>query len=200
MGYEKVSSVATVKLSGVNKLTGKKNPTTLEGYYVRWEPRPNSFNPDKPQKFYVFLTSEGEVGVYGTAGIDFEMKKCKIGQMTKLVNTGKEKPSKLGQPTKIYEAYQDKANTITQEEIDLLNPESYLPSEEASATSAEQDDEEEDTLEGDTVSLDEITTPPAAFVNARPSTFPHKTAAKSTVTAAQVNSLLKNRTRSSTQA
>lgn len=116
MGYELLADVQTVVLGGTDK-NGKRNPTQLEGFFLRTESRPNRFNPGKPQNFYVFQTETGEVGVYGKAGLDREMKKAKIGAMTKVVNTGKKLDTGKGQPMTIFEVYQDKTNAIKVEEI-----------------------------------------------------------------------------------
>lgn len=119
MGYELLGDVKTVTLGGVNKTTGKKNPTELEGYYLRVEGRPNKFNKDKPQNFYVFQTKEGEVGLYGKAGLDREMKKAVAGRMTKVINTGKTVDTGMGNPMIVFQVMQDRSNTIN---VDEFNP------------------------------------------------------------------------------
>lgn len=111
MAYEVLDDVKAVKLGGVDKKTGKKNPTEIEGYYLRVEKRPNKFK-DEPQNFYIFQTAEGDVGVYATGGIQREMKKAVIGRMTKLINTGRTLDTGKGNPMTVYQAFQDKSNTI----------------------------------------------------------------------------------------
>lgn len=112
MAYEELGNITIVQLGGINKTTNKKNPTELEGYYLGAEPRPNKFNPAKPQNLYRFQTAQGEVGVFGKAGIDKVMKGAKIGTMTKLVNTGELLDTGKGLPMKVYKAFQDKHNFI----------------------------------------------------------------------------------------
>lgn len=112
MGYEKLSDVKPVALGGVDKKSGKRNPTELEGYYIRREEKPNKFNPGKPQSFYVFETKEGQVGLFGKAGIDREMKKASIGVMTKVIDTGKLLDTGKGNPMRVFEVFQDSANRI----------------------------------------------------------------------------------------
>lgn len=116
MAYEKLSDVKPVALGGVDKKTGHRNPTELEGYYIRREEKPNKFNPGKPQSFYVFETKDGQVGLFGKAGIDREMKKASIGVMTKVVDTGKTLDTGKGNPMRVFEVFQDSSNSISVEE------------------------------------------------------------------------------------
>lgn len=112
MAYQELGDVSIVVLGGTNKETGKKNPTELEGYFLRKEERPNRFNPVKPQAFYVFQTEDGEKGIFGKAGIDREMKKASVGVMTKVVDTGTILDTGKGNPMKVFKVYQDKSNAI----------------------------------------------------------------------------------------
>lgn len=112
MSYELLGEVTPVILGGTNRDTGKANPTELEGYFLRTETRPNKFNKDKPQNYYIFQTQDGERGLYGKAGLDKEMKKATPGAMTKVVNTGKTFDSGKGQPMIIFQVYQDRTNVV----------------------------------------------------------------------------------------
>lgn len=112
MAFKELGDVTPVVLGGVNKETGIKNPTQLEGYFIRKEERPNKFNPGKPQSFYVFQTKDGDRGLFGKAGIDREMKKASIGAMTKVVDTGTVLDTGKGNPMKVFKVYQDNENTI----------------------------------------------------------------------------------------
>lgn len=117
MAYEKLNDVKSITLGGVDKKSGKQNPTQLEGFYIRKEEKPNKFNPGKPQAFYVFETKEGPVGLFGKAGIDREMKKANLGVMTKVVDTGKLLDTGKGNPMRVFEVYQDSTNTIDPESV-----------------------------------------------------------------------------------
>lgn len=113
MAYEEFNDVPGVKLGGFNKKANKPNPTEIEGYYLRKETRPDRFNPESPQDFYVFLTSDGEKGVYGkSAGIKTAMKKAVVGVMTKLVATDETLDTGKGNPMKVFKIYGDRDNTI----------------------------------------------------------------------------------------
>lgn len=121
MAYEILDDIRPVVLGGVDKKTGKKNPTQLEGYYLRVESRPNKFNPDKPQNFYVFQTAEGQVGIYGKAGIDREMKKATLGVMTLVKDTGQVLDTGKGNPMKVFQIAQDKANVLDADSLAASN-------------------------------------------------------------------------------
>ncbi len=112
MAYEEIGSVDVVVLGGVDKTTGRKNPTELEGYLVEIQQRPNKFNPNQPQNFYVFQTQAGLKGVYAKAGINSVLKGAQLGAMTKLVATGETLDTGKGNPMKVFKGFQDKKNTI----------------------------------------------------------------------------------------
>lgn len=134
MAYEKLNDVKLVTLGGIDKKTGKKNPTEIEGYYLRKEEKPNKFNPGKPQAFYVFETKAGAVGIFGKASIDREMAKANIGVMTKVVDTGTTRDTGKGNPMRVFEVFQDSGNSI-----DVAD----LPAPEATDDEPEHDDEDE---------------------------------------------------------
>lgn len=144
MAYELLSDVETVVLGGKNKETGKKNPTSLEGYFLRVEHRPNKFNPKVPQNYYVFQTSTGDKGLFGKAGVDREMKKAILGAMTKVVNTEKTLDTGKGNPMIVFEVYQDKSNSIEVAEQDSTDtPPSVESAHEAVDDALDEDDDEE---------------------------------------------------------
>ncbi len=140
MGYELLGDVKTISLGGIDKTTGKKNPTEFEGYYLRTETRPNKFNPAKPQNLYVFKTSGGDVGLFGKAGIDREMKKARPGYMTKVINTEETLDVGKGNPMTLYEVYQDRSLSIN---VSEFNPSpTELSSEDDLVSEIEESDDE----------------------------------------------------------
>lgn len=162
MAYELLGDVETVVLGGLNKQTNKRNPTELEGYFLRVEQRPNKFNKDKPQNYYVFKTKTGDKGLYGKAGIDREMKKAKLGAMTKVVFTGEKLDLGKGNPMLVFKVYQDRTNAI---EVDETPTESSITSaaateEDTSTGWSDVDDEPtEEALFDDEGAEDEIAPP-----------------------------------------
>lgn len=143
MAYQELSDVTTVKLGGVNKQTGERNPTQIEGYYVRKETRPNKFNKEKPQNLYILQTQSGEVGIYGSAGVDREMKKATLGRMTKIVSTGQVLDTGNGNPMKVFKVYQDRTNSI---EVESSTPITESASLNSSYDDVDSDDEISDEI------------------------------------------------------
>lgn len=153
MAYEEIGSVPGVTLGGSDKKTGKKNPTKIEGYLLRIETRPNKFNPDKPQNFYVLRTEKGDVGVYGKAGIDREMRNSRIGRMTLIEDTGKVLDTGKGNPMKVFKAMQDPKNTI---EVTGEDAQAYQASDGADyQDDLQTDDVGDQDLNADASALDE---------------------------------------------
>ena len=142
MAFEKLGDTKAVTLGGINKTTGKKNPTQLEGYFLRIEERPNKFNKNKPQNFYVFLTPSGEVGLYGKAGLDKEMKKASAFTMTRVTNTEKTLDTGMGNPMIVFEVEQDRTNTM--EPTEVVAPQRVTVTEEDLVEASIEDDEEEE--------------------------------------------------------
>lgn len=144
MAYEILDDIRPVVLGGVDKKTGKKNPTQLEGYYLRVESRPNRFNPEKPQNFYVFQTAEGQVGIYGKAGIDREMKKATLGVMTLVKDTGQVLDTGKGNPMKVFQIAQDKANIL---DADTLAASNVAPQSDEDYVSESEDSDDGEAIE-----------------------------------------------------
>lgn len=159
MAYEEIGNVPTVVLGGVDKKTGKKNPTQIEGYLLRVEPRPNKFNPDKPQNYYVFRTKDGDKGVYAKAGIDRELKNARYGRMTLLIDTGKTLDTGKGNPMRVFKAQQDPDNNIALSEDDKVQGYSNPGEPEIDDTDADlqagADDAGDSDLDGDAPAPDE---------------------------------------------
>lgn len=143
MAYEILDDIQTVVLGGVDKKTGKKNPTQLEGYFLRVETRPNRYNPNKPQNFYIFQTSTGQVGIYGKAGIDREMKKATLGVMTLVKDTGQVLDTGKGNPMKVFQISQDKANVLDAASLAQSN---VAPQSDEDYISNSEDDETDEEL------------------------------------------------------
>lgn len=133
MAFKKLDDVKQVVLGGTNKETGAKNPTSLEGYYIRKEEKPNKFNLAKPQAFYVFETQTGLVGLFGKAGIDREMKKANLGLMTKVIDTGTTLDTGKGNPMRVFEVFQDSENSIGTSEPAIVDDEPEFDEEEEAA-------------------------------------------------------------------
>lgn len=110
MAYEKVGMFTenNIKLGGINKKTGKPNPTTLEGYYKGTKEVKNEVFEGVSQ-IHVFKTKAGDVGVWGAANLNYQIKDCQKGVSTLIKFMGT-KPSKKGSPMQVFEVLQDKSN------------------------------------------------------------------------------------------
>ncbi len=73
----------TIALGGVNRKTGKKNPTSIEGYYLG-----SKEVVDKKQKsglayIWIFQTENGNVGVWGKTNLNRKLSACTPGTMVR---------------------------------------------------------------------------------------------------------------------
>lgn len=84
MGFREVVSLdaeVTIGLGGVNKKTGKKNPTSIEGYYLG----SRSVEGKKGEsKIHFFQTSKGNVGVWGKTDSNRKLGGVTPGTMTRI--------------------------------------------------------------------------------------------------------------------
>lgn len=117
MGYEKLTKNNAIRLGGVNKQTGKINPTEFEGYFVRTrEIGPNKFNSSKTDYIHDFVDATGnEASVWGATDLNSLLRSARTGRMTKISLGGKQDVGK-GNPMQLYNVFQDADNTIAVEE------------------------------------------------------------------------------------
>lgn len=106
----------TVALGGVNKKTGKKNPTQVEGYYIGVRSVESKKSKSGFSNIYFFQTQEGMIGVWGKTDLDRKMNQVKPGTMT-LVKQSGTVPTPNGDMYKFTVAV-DTDNTI---EVDILS-------------------------------------------------------------------------------
>lgn len=176
MAFETVNNTSAITLGGVNKKTGKANPTTIEGYFLRTrELGPNKFNRAKTDYAHDFLTEKGEVTVFGKTNLDGKLRKIQPGTMVKVSLDGTQDTGK-GNPMIVFKVQQDLSNTIevagAQESADY-----------ADSGDADYDDTD---LDADAKAADEV----------EPSRVSRPVKAASTPTAqqqAKVKDLLRNR-------
>lgn len=91
MAFEKLVDLSTddaVSLGGVNKKTGKVNPTTITGYFI------GSRQVDSPKSktgkaaLHVFQTEKGNIGVWGKTDLDNKLERAVIGALTRVTFIG----------------------------------------------------------------------------------------------------------------
>ena len=142
-------------LGGVDKKTGKANPTKVEGYYVGSRQVASPKSKTGFAALHVFQTAKGNVGIWGKTNLDTKMKSVTPGVMTRVTFTGMV-PTK-NNPMYAYKVELDKSNTI-----DVSAPaddEKYDAGSTDSAGYNETAYEDESDIDQDEPALDEV--PPA---------------------------------------
>lgn len=110
MSFKEVASLdaeVTISLGGVNKKTGKKNPTSIEGYYLGSRVVESKKGESK---IHFFQTSKGNVGVWGKTDSDRKLSGVTPGTMTR-ISFDKMQPTPNGEMYK-YKVEVDGDNTI----------------------------------------------------------------------------------------
>lgn len=160
MGFKEVASLdadVTTALGGINKKTGKPNPTRIEGYFLGSRDVESKMSKTGLAKIHFIQTPKGNVGVWGKTDLDRKMKQVAAGVMVRITQDGKVNlPGK--QPMYKFRVETDSENSIevaTQEESSLQTEEQQ----EYSDTGLEDvqnaggdlgDDNYEDTLDDET--------------------------------------------------
>lgn len=112
MGFKEVVQTDAIVLGGSNKKTGKANPTSIEGYFLRTRTAgPNKFNSAKIDYVHDFQTPKGEVSVWGKPNMDNKLKKVTPGTMVRVQADGELDTGK-GNPMKLFKVLIDEDNTI----------------------------------------------------------------------------------------
>jgi hypothetical protein len=91
MGFKEVMALdadKTISLGGVNKKTGKKNPTSIEGYYIGAKQVPNKYSKTGTSPLHIFQTHEGNVGVWGKTDLDKSLLQVVPGVLVRATFTG----------------------------------------------------------------------------------------------------------------
>jgi hypothetical protein len=87
MAFREVTSLdadVTVRLGGVDKKTGKKNPTQQEGYYLGAKEINSPKSKSGKAALHIFSTPKGNVGVWGKTNMDQKLKGVTPGTMTRV--------------------------------------------------------------------------------------------------------------------
>lgn len=91
MAFQELNTLdadTTIALGGVNKKTGKKNPTKAEGYYLGYR-KVDSAKSKSGQAFLHFLqTPTGNIGVWGKTDLDRKLTQVTPGVMVRINQTG----------------------------------------------------------------------------------------------------------------
>jgi hypothetical protein len=136
-----LNPTTTTAIGGVNRQTGKKNPASIEGYYLGKKEVEDRKKKSGTSYLYVFQTAQGSVGVWGKTDLDRKMSSASPGVMMRVSFAGM-------QPTPNGEMYKYKVEVDSENTIDLGITESAGASEDDSTAYA-SGVEEDTSLEAD---------------------------------------------------
>lgn len=111
MAYEKVTDLSTdtvYKLGGVDSKTNKKNPISIEGFYLGSR-TVKSENGDST--IHVFQTPRGNEGIWGSADTNSKLSTVPLGTMTNVVFKAKVKIGG-GKTKNTFDVFVDKDQSI----------------------------------------------------------------------------------------
>ena len=167
MGFKEIADLdceKTTALGGVDKKSGKTNPTTITGYYIGTRDVASPKSKGGVAKLHVFQTKNGNVGVWGKTNLDQKMLGVQPGVLTKVDFTGMVQTK--NNPMYKYRVACDESQQI---EVNTAAPEAAedeaganAGAEDFSNDAAGYDDPEEAGLEDEEPAADEITPPRSA--------------------------------------
>lgn len=91
MAFKEISSLEsenTVALGGINKKTGKANPTKVEGYYLGKRQVEDRKKKSGFSFIYYLQTPKGNLGVWGKTDLDRKMAEVTKGAMIRVTQNG----------------------------------------------------------------------------------------------------------------
>lgn len=119
MAFKEVSTLdadVTIALGGTNRKTGKKNPTSAEGYFLGSRKVESKKSKSGFAYIHFLQTSKGNLGIWGKTDIDRKLSSVLAGTMVRL-SFDKMVPTPNGEMYK-YKVEVDSTNTI---EVDLAS-------------------------------------------------------------------------------
>lgn len=128
MAFKTVASLdcdKAISLGGMNKKENKKNPTSIEGYYLGFKEVESPMSKTGKAKLHIFQTPSGNTGVWGKTKLDSALMQVTPGAMVRATYTGQGKPSKGRQGAYLFTVEVDDENTI---EVSSGNSSSYSDS------------------------------------------------------------------------
>ena len=171
MSFSEVEAVIPTAIGGINKKTGKPNPTQVEGYFLRTSTISDTKKRNGIGYIHHFQTKDGEAAVWGKTDMDRKLKGVRPGVMVRITATGKTKPTPNGDMV-LYVVQQDVNNSIpVSNDLDAPGVETEY------AGQRIMEDDSEDSLEEDSSSYDEVT-PARGFAPSHPAAIDSDKAAK----------------------
>lgn len=92
MAFKEINDLnadTTVSMGGVNKKTGKANPTKVEGYYLGKRQVEDRKTKSGFSYIYILQTPKGNLGVWGKTDLNNKMSNAVPGHMLRITQTGK---------------------------------------------------------------------------------------------------------------
>ncbi len=151
MAFKSVSDLSsdiTISLGGTNRKTGKKNPTSIEGYYLGKRIVADTKKKTGESFLYFFQTPKGNIGVWGKTDLDRKLSSVAVGTMVR-ASFDKMVPTPNGEMYKFLVEI-DEDNTIEVTGSAQAAPPAYSDADEDQAndgyggTAVGVDEEEED--------------------------------------------------------
>lgn len=91
MGFKQVADLDcdnTTAIGGTDKKTGKKNPVSIEGYFIGTRQVTSPKSKNGLSALHTLQTQKGNVGVWGKTNLDQKMKAVLPGQMIRITFVG----------------------------------------------------------------------------------------------------------------
>jgi hypothetical protein len=91
MSFKEVKDLdceTSISLGGLNRKTGKANPTTVEGYFLGSKVTQSQKSRTGTALLHIFDTAEGRIGVWGKTDLDRKLTTVKSGTMTRVTQNG----------------------------------------------------------------------------------------------------------------
>lgn len=155
MAFKQVTDLSTdvtISLGGTNRKTNKKNPTSIEGYYLGKREVADKKKKSGFSYIYTFQTDKGNIGVWGKTDLDRKMSAVKPGTMTR-ASFDKMVPTPNGDMYKFIVAVdEDNTTEVLSEAVQSDTggyDKRYASSDEEPAISAYEDESEDDDSDDD---------------------------------------------------
>jgi hypothetical protein len=161
MAFKPVADLDTDKMTaigGIDKKSGKKNPTSLTGYFIGTKEVESKKSKTGKAAVHVFQTKEGNVGVWGKTNLDVKMRAVTPGVLTRVSFTGMVETK--NNPMYKYNVEVDSSDTIevggpAQETLDNTAAEHSFDKYQAEED-LDADDAIDSDLDSDDAPLDEV--------------------------------------------
>jgi hypothetical protein len=147
MAFKEISDTdSTIALGGTNKKTGKPNPTSITGYFLGTKEVKTEYGP---AQLHNLKTENGNVGVWGKTDLNKKMTAVPEGALVRITQSGMQKMPGKNAMYK-YKVEVDTSDMLTSEASDMT------VEEENDALASEDDFYEEEAVDADEESADEV--------------------------------------------